>query len=931
MILEDVRNNFQKHYNSSEYAYRILSEWNYAVKVSAANGGKYDALVEQAADALNAAIAEDGVITKSTALKVEEMLMPMQADAKKYRVHCVSHAHIDMNWMWGFQETVSVTVDTFRTVLDLMNEYPELTFAQSQASTYEIIEKYAPSMIEEIKARVKEGRWEVSASTWTETDKNMPCGESLARHILYTKKYLSKLLDIDPDSLKLDFEPDTFGHNISVPEICLAGGVKYYYHCRGNDRPDNIYRWRGRAGAELLVFREADWYNATVEPAMFYNMPLYCSKFGIDCWLNVYGVGDHGGGPTRRDVETIMKAASWPIMPTIIFSTYGAFFGELEKYRENLPIIEGELNFLFNGCYTSQSKIKMANRIAEDRIYESEAISTASALLGGDDFTASFRQAWKNILFNHFHDILPGSGISDTREYAMGRFQDSMASVGTSANCSMRNIAKMINTESVELEADPNSISQGGGVGLSVGAPTYYHMPCTERGMGKIRLFHFFNSTQYDYDGIVEFTVFDWDYDVTRAVFKSADGEVAEFKVLENGTGYWGHKFKKFALRAKIPAFGYASYTLDLLDSVERPMALSHQRTEVFTNDDIVLENDKVRAVFIQDTMQLKSFVDKKSGKEFIFKPACAFDLIMENPVHRMTSWRVGETMSETVLNEAQDVHVTDKNTSGVRKWIRYDLKFANSKIKVLVKLDDNSSMLNFDVTLDFHEIGNAEKGIPQVAFNVPFAYESDICRYDVPFGIIDREAINADVPANSFAVPLAKDGGASLMLISDSKYGFKYANNAIALDLIRASYDPDPYPEEGLHYMRLGVGICEPSDNNADIYRTASEFVHPISFCAANYQVRGGELALDGQFLKADGDIKITAIKLAEDASGAIIRFCNPDVKATNYTLTFAKAPAAVCKTDINENVIADVAFDGKAVSGTCAASEICTLLFKF
>jgi alpha-mannosidase len=184
--LEQLKNEMGK----TPYADRIVSELHFAANLSLAHNGKYDAVVTEAIHTLEKAVREECVITKTAAIEAEKILLPLQADAKKYRIHCVAHAHIDMNWMWGFQETVSVTVDTFRTVLNLMKEYPELTFAQSQASTYEIIEKYAPSMLPEIRERVKEGRWEVSASTWVETDKNMPAGESLARHILYTKRYL---------------------------------------------------------------------------------------------------------------------------------------------------------------------------------------------------------------------------------------------------------------------------------------------------------------------------------------------------------------------------------------------------------------------------------------------------------------------------------------------------------------------------------------------------------------------------------------------------------------------------------------------------------------------------------------------------------------------------------------------------------------------
>ena len=348
--------------------------------------------------------------------------MPLQGRAKALRVHRFTRAY-------RHELDVGVSGNRFRNSRYLPHGarpdegIPDFTFAQSQASTYEIIE-YAPEMLGEIRGRVREGRWEVSASTWVETDKNMPNGESLARHILYTKRYLSRL-DIPAESLELDFEPDTFGHNITVPEICAGGGVSTTTIAAATARKNNdAYVWRARSGAELLVYRDRHWYNGTIEYDMFRDIPLLCNKMGTDCFLTVYGVGDHGGGPTRRDIERLIGISSWSVMPTVMFSTYSKFFGELESFRSRLPVREGELNFIFNGCYTSQSRIKMANRIAEDRIYESEALGAAASMISDDDFRGSFEKAWRKILFNHFHDILPGSGVMDTREYAMGRFQE---------------------------------------------------------------------------------------------------------------------------------------------------------------------------------------------------------------------------------------------------------------------------------------------------------------------------------------------------------------------------------------------------------------------------------------------------------------------------------------------------------------------------
>ena len=177
--------------DKNEYAQRICAEITYLDGISKAQGEKYNADIEAAVDFLLNAVAEDGVITKKAAMEAEQMLMHLAPVAKSYHELFVSHAHIDMNWMWGYQETAAITVDTFRTILDLMREYPGFTFAQSQASTYEIIEKFRPDMLEEIKARIHEGRWEVTATEWVEPDKNMPDGESLTRQILQSKKYLS--------------------------------------------------------------------------------------------------------------------------------------------------------------------------------------------------------------------------------------------------------------------------------------------------------------------------------------------------------------------------------------------------------------------------------------------------------------------------------------------------------------------------------------------------------------------------------------------------------------------------------------------------------------------------------------------------------------------------------------------------------------------
>ena len=153
---------------------RILSQLQFALKLSEVNSSRFDCDIDKALNVLEASLDSQGVLTKDACLESEKQLSPLQGASKEYTVLCASHAHIDMNWMWSWQETVAATLATFRTVLSLMDAYPEFTFSQSQASVYHIVEKFDPELKEKIMQRIKEGRWEVTASAWVETDKNMP-------------------------------------------------------------------------------------------------------------------------------------------------------------------------------------------------------------------------------------------------------------------------------------------------------------------------------------------------------------------------------------------------------------------------------------------------------------------------------------------------------------------------------------------------------------------------------------------------------------------------------------------------------------------------------------------------------------------------------------------------------------------------------------
>ena len=218
-----------------------------------------------------ALVANAGPETPPDALvaQVEAALAPLSKSAKSFMVHCVGHAHIDMNWMWGWPETVMTTLDSFRTVLTLMEEFPDFKFSQSQASVYEIVRKFDPALFSSIAERIREGRWEVTASHWVENDMNMVSSEALVRHLLQTRAYMKRHFGLSPEDVQVCWAPDTFGHAATEPNYLVRGGVRWIYlHRPGyeNQPVPEAFWWTGSDGSRVLVKNDQRrGYNCVIE------------------------------------------------------------------------------------------------------------------------------------------------------------------------------------------------------------------------------------------------------------------------------------------------------------------------------------------------------------------------------------------------------------------------------------------------------------------------------------------------------------------------------------------------------------------------------------------------------------------------------------------------------------------------------------------
>jgi alpha-mannosidase len=922
------------------WAQRIVAELEYAVKLSHAAGRKHDALLRSSIESLAAQQAAFGALTRETAEETEGKLQSMFAEAKTLTVLCPAHAHIDMNWMWRFDETVAITLDTMRTMLTLMTEYPAFAFSQSQASVYRIVEQYDPDMLKEIKKRVKEGRWEVTASTWVESDKNIPNGESLARHALYTKRYLSDLLDIKGESLMLDFEPDTFGHSRNVPEILSRAGVRWYYHCRGFEE-HTLYRWQAPSGAQVIAYRDPFWYNGEISPAMAAAVPDFCKKQGMDAMLRVYGVGDHGGGPTRRDLERIIDMDSWPLFPRFRFATFREFFSLAEKTAEKLPVVNRELNFVFTGCYTSQSRIKAANRIAENRLVEAETASSIASLVTSSPYKrAPLARAWEAALFNHFHDIIPGSGTVDTREYAMGQFQSLMAAASTEESMALRTLASHVDTSAL---GDPRedaraTTSEGGGVAYGV---SDFRLSLVDRGRGRTRIFHVFNPSPWQRTGLVEAVIWDWEGDPRRVRVSAADGTVIPHQVISNelhpffGQAYWSHNYMRVLVPVTVPGCGYTTCCLTQATPLEVPVPTPTD-PRVEKEDFFTLENEHIRALFDPRTAALMSLVDKASDEELVDRTrgGAVFHLVNEDDAKGMTAWTIGRWMSVKSVHE--NVRLTPvAGRDGLRQWFSYEMSFGASHIKATVSLDRGASSLAWSVECEWLEIGRKGAGVPQLGFAVPLAGEYKSFRYDVPFGAVDRQPADMDMPANSWVAGVPKKAGhKAAMIIADQKHGFRCVDNSLVLTLLRSSYDPDPYPELGAHRFSFAVAVADCA-STTPLAAAASERNHPL--VALSGTAHAGTLPLVQEFLALlEGTAAVSAVKIAEDVETGrlVVRLYETDGKKTTAVLRIFCKPTDAWLADLNENRLqenAGVSLNGNKVSVDLQPNTVVTLVVQF
>ncbi len=917
------------------WVHRIVSELSFLKEVSKFNQGKYDDLIEETSKKLHVQYIENGAISKQDCLNAEESLLVAKEDISKYEISFASHAHIDINWLWGFHETVQITIDTFRTMLDIMKENENFIYSQSQGVLYKIIEDYHPAMLEEIKARVAEKRWEITASTWVEGDKNLANGESQARQILYTKNYLNEIFNVLPEDLIIDFEPDTFGHVESIPEILDDGLVKFYYHVRGNN-VTTAYRWISPSNKEVIVYRDPKVYTMAINGHIAKNVVEFADKNRLFNILAVYGVSNHGGGPTRKDIEMIEDMKHWPIYPKVKFSSYREYYEYLEENKDVLSVEKRELNAVFNGCYTSQSRIKLANRFGENVLYDAETANVIATINNGFPYSSKkYKDAWLNILTNQFHDILPGSGITYTREYALGKFQESMALALTNKKLSLENLSKDIDTSMYQNDLeDYYDTSYGAGVGFN---SETFKVSKVSRGRGTTRVYHVWNTLPYERTEQIQIYLWNYEDEISKIKIVNSNNEPLKFqktvnpKIVIGGFDgvyetdiYWGHWYKTFTVEVNVPAFGYETIVLmqddELENSFPNYLVIEDDIPRVHPEKLYILENDLVKVTFDPITLRVSSYYDKELKQELTKLNGAGFNYILEDGTMGMDSWVVGRTISskEIVSSDATLYQGI------VNDILTYEAKVAESNFSVLITLPKNSKLLNYVVNVAWNEIGEYHKTIKTLNYNFPLKKEIKEYKYDIAFGVTSRVPSNIDVSGNSFASAMFEEG--AFIITTDSKYGFYGQTDSIGVSLIRSSTDPDRYPEVGNHHFKFQVGVVNDKANNS-LIKTSKLLNHPLDVIMG--EVHKGNEPLRNSFISVDKqNVIVSSFKLSEDKTNdLIVRFYESDGVDTEFVVDINKEIKKANYSNLLEQSLAEIDVRNNILKAKVKGNSMCSI----
>ncbi len=764
-----------------------------------------------------------------------DRLAQLQGDGLSYSVNAIGHSHIDMAWLWRSHHTREKARRTFSTMLHLMRQYPEFRYLHSSPQLYRFIQQDDPALFERIREKVAMGQWEVTGGTWVECDTNLPGGESLVRQILFGKRFIREHFQHDCTVLWM---PDTFGFSATIPQLMKLSGLKYFasssiHWSKFGRFPYDTFYWKGIDGSQVLVtfftapgetIKNHYNYNGLIAP---YDVKVawehYRQKDLNSELLMPFGWGDGGGGPTREMLESIRAQANLPGHARVHIGKVEPYFENLSKRLQgkNVPVWDGELyQEGTHGVYTSQARIKQANRKSEMVFHNAEWVcSLADILTSSTRYPdTALRQGWERILHNQFHDILPGTSIPEVIADALKDFDTAIEIGNACRDDAQRQLMEQIQTP--------------------------------EEGM------IVFNPLGWECTGIVDVA---WSPDLENKCLKGEDGNPLLCQtVISNG-----EKRRLFEV-GRVPSLGYRFFPWMTCDPVPH--------SEIIVTPTF-LEN-AFWQIKLNSSGQITSLFDKQNQREVLLPGELGNVLqIFEDRPLTGEAWEIDVFYQDKmrVLNNLIEAVVEESGP--LRGTLRLKWAFAQSVVIQRLSLYHHTPRIDFRTELDWHQ----HQVLLKAAF--PVNVRSRYATYEIPFGNIDRPSHwNTPQDVAHFENPAQKwvdvsEGNYGVALLNDSKYGYDVKDQVLRITLHRSPTEPDPTADQGWHSFTYSLYPHAGHWRESDVVFEAYSLNNPLWGEPVGQNSRG-KVSSDFSFAQVDCDhIALETVKRAEDGDGWIIR----------------------------------------------------------
>ncbi len=855
------------------------------------------ALLQQVASSVDYATIQRSEV-KPLLASIDAMrprLAPVAAFAKRFTLTFTSNAHIDAAWLWREAETKLVARNTFTSVLNMMDARPDFTYSQSAAQYYEWMEKSYPEVFNRIRERVKDKRWEIAGGMWIEPDCNLPAGEAWMRHFLFAQRYFRKTFGFMP---RLGWNPDSFGYMWNMPQFFLNAGIDAFITQKisWNDTnvfPHRVFWWQGPDTSRVLVYFPFSYVNDLADSFQLVDwLRQFEANTGLPHMMVLFGVGDHGGGPTPEMLSRVDYFRTLDIYPRVEFATAESYVSYLRGQNPGLfPVWDDELYLEYHrGTFTTQAKTKEANRRSEARLTTTEKFATIATRYGA--VYPDLRKAWENVLFNQFHDILPGSSIREVYVDAAERYVESEQATRVALNAALSTLTGKIATTSV-----------------SRGTP------------------------------LVVFNPLSWERSEIAA-FDLPEGDTQEYTVLDGRTEVLsqavptGPFTRQLLFEAKrIPPLGYRTFALVPGKSPAAPA------TDLAVTP-TTLENGFFKVTLDPDSGWIRSIVDKRLGKEILSGYGNQLQLLEDKP-KAWDAWNIGwtGTLYPTAL---RSVRIGERGPLRISLRVNRDVlgptfkrdypteTFPSSFFDQEVYLTAGGNLVEFKTDADWHE----SRTMLKVAF--PVAITDSAATYEIPYGWVRRSTGNTtsydrakkEVPALRWADLSAGQYGVSL--INEAKYGYDIKGNLMRLSLLRSPKYPDPIADMGKHSIRYALYPHAGSWQEANTVHRGYEYNTPL--IVRTTAKHSGVLPAAHSFgTLTPSHLILTTIKKAESGDAWTYQFYEAEGADARAELVLPAAPRKVVRSNFLEDEGEAVPFSGNRVTLSVKRNTVVTLLITY